>query len=69
MGENEGGAVDLCEDIGDGEGFPGAGDPEQHLCGQTLAETAHKVGDGLGLIPGGLEIRYQFKMIHSSVEA
>src|SRR3989338_3957130 len=50
VGQHEGGAVDLLDDLGHGVGLAGAGDAEQHLVLFGVAETAPQGLDGLGLV-------------------
>ena len=55
MGHDDGGPLDLLDDIGDGEGFTGAGYPQQRLVCQTGLDTIHQPFDCLGLIARWLE--------------
>ncbi len=57
MGHDDGGPLDLLDDIGDGEGFTGAGYPQQRLVCQTGLDTIHQPFDCLGLIARWLERR------------
>jgi hypothetical protein len=53
MGEDEGGALDLLDDLGHGEGFAGAGDAEEDLVFLSGAEAGDELGDGAGLVALG----------------
>jgi hypothetical protein len=51
--EDEGGALDLLDNFGHGEGFAGAGDAEQDLVFVAGAEAGDELGDGAGLVALG----------------
>ena len=44
------------------EGLAGAGGAEQRLARPAVAEALDELGDGLGLIAGGLELAGQLKL-------
>jgi hypothetical protein len=46
VGEHEGGSLDLLDDVGDGEGFAGAGDAEQDLVAVAAMEAFDEFVDG-----------------------
>ncbi len=54
VGEDEGGAVGLLDDLGHGEGLAGAGDAEEDLVLFAGAEALHQLVDGAGLVAAGL---------------
>jgi hypothetical protein len=51
VGQDEGGFLGLLDDVGDGEGFAGAGRAEQGL--EAVAGPLRV--DGVGLVAGGLK--------------
>ena len=51
--EDEGGAVELLDDLGHGEGFAGAGDAEQDLVLVAGVEAGDELADGAGLVSLG----------------
>ena len=53
MGQDEGGAVGLFDDLGHGEGLAGAGDAEQDLVLLAGGEAGDEFFDGAGLISAG----------------
>ena len=53
--ENQRGALQLRDGVGDGEGLAGSGDPEKRLGRSALAQAADQGLDGFGLVAGGLE--------------
>ena len=50
MAQNQGGFLDLLNDIGHSEGLARASDTEQCLCGGTVANALNKLFNGLRLI-------------------
>ena len=54
MREDEGGALDLFDDLGHGEGLAGAGDAEEDLVLFSGGEAGDELGDGAGLVSLGL---------------
>ena len=69
MGQHQGGALDLLDDLGHGKGLAGAGDAQQHLLLQSVLDALRQRVDGLGLIAGGLVFRNDFKFRHSFFSA
>ena len=65
--EDEGGALDLLDDLGHGEGFAGAGDAEQDLILLAGGEAGDEFGDGAGLVALGLVGGGELE-VHSSPE-
>ncbi len=61
VGDDQGGTVCPGDDVGHGEGFPGAGDADKNLVPIIFSHTPGQALDGLGLIPPGLEITDQMK--------
>ncbi len=59
MGQHQGGAAGLFDDLGHGEGFAGAGDAEQDLVFFAVEDAAEKLIDGGGLIAAGSVIDAQ----------
>ena len=55
MGHDDGRPLDLLDDISGGEGFTGAGYPQQRLVCQARVDTIHQPLDCLGLIARWLE--------------
>jgi hypothetical protein len=53
VGDDEGGALDVADDVGHGEGFAGTGDAEESLVLDAFEEAVREFGDGGGLIAGG----------------
>jgi len=51
--EDEGGALDLLDDLGHGEGLAGAGDAEEGLIFFTGGEAGDQLCDGVGLVALG----------------
>ena len=62
--ENEGGAPDFGDDVGDGEGFARAGHAEQHLRFFAGADALGELADGFGLIAHGFVGRGELKCGH-----
>ncbi len=52
--EDEGGALELLDDLGHGEGLAGAGDAEEDLIFFAGVEAGDELGDGAGLVALGL---------------
>jgi hypothetical protein len=52
--EDEGGALQLFDDLGHGEGLAGAGDAEEDLIFFSGVDTGDEFGDGSGLVALGL---------------
>ena len=52
--EDEGGALQLLDDLGHGEGFAGAGDAEEDLVFFAGVDAGDEFGDGSGLVALGL---------------
>ena len=50
VGEDEGGTVELFDDLGHGEGFSGAGDAEENLVFFACVDAGDEFGDGTGLV-------------------
>ena len=50
VGKDEGGTVELLDDLGHGEGLAGAGDAEQHLILLACVDAGDQFADGAGLI-------------------
>ncbi len=53
MAQHQRGAVDLLDDVSDGEGFAGTRHAEQRLGRFAVAQALHELLDGLGLVAGG----------------
>ena len=64
VGQDQRRALDGLNDLGHRIGLAGAGDAQQHLLPQAVAEAAGQLFNGLGLVAGGrirgnnLEIRH-----------
>ncbi len=59
VGDDEGGAVECGDDVGDGEGFSGAGDAEEDVVAVLgVAEALDEGLDGLGLVACGWEWKF-----------
>src|SRR4029079_13766558 len=56
VGHDQGGLLDLGDDIGDGERLAGASRAEQNLVLVAALQALNKLGDGVGLVAGGLEV-------------
>ena len=56
-GQDQGRALHLLHDIGDGKGLTRAGDPKQGLVHQTVGNALFQLANRLGLIPGRLHGR------------
>ena len=54
MGQHQGGAIDLLDDVGHGKGFARAGDAEQHLLIVALQHAVRQLLNGLRLVAGRL---------------
>jgi len=54
--QDQGGALHLLDDVGDGEGLAGAGDAEQRHAGLAVAQALHQLADGGGLVTGGWKL-------------
>ena len=54
VGENEGGALVILDDVRHGEGLAGAGDAQESLFADAGVETSGELGDGLRLIASRL---------------
>src|SRR5580658_2082805 len=54
--QNDGGAIELLDHLGHGEGFSGAGDAEENLVAVSVGEAADEPGDGFGLVAAGLVV-------------
>jgi hypothetical protein len=53
MGQDEGGSLDLLDDVGDGEGLAGAGDTEQCLVFLSRVQSLDELSDGFRLVTCG----------------
>ena len=69
MGEDEGGAVELGDDLGHGEGLAGAGDAEQDLGGFSGVDAGGELADGVGLVALGGVFGVELEIHGLSVEA
>ena len=63
-GQDQGGQIQLLDDVGHGEGLAGAGDPQEHLVGMPRLDAPQQLLDGLGLVALGLKIRNQLKAVN-----
>ena len=54
VGQHQGGTLHRFDDLGHGEGFARAGDPQQGLLVQPGLESGGQLGNGLRLVAGGL---------------
>ncbi len=50
VGDDEGGAAEISDDVGGSERFAGTGDPEEGLVSVPCFKRTREFGDGLGLI-------------------
>ncbi len=66
VGQHQRGALDLLDDLGHGVGLAGAGDAQQDLLPQAVFDALCQGLDGLGLIAGGLILRYHFESRHAT---
>ena len=64
VGQHQGGALDLLDDLGHGKGLAGAGDAQQHLLLQSVLDALRQSCNGLRLVAGGLVFGYDFKFRH-----
>ncbi len=62
VGEDEGGAIGLLDNLGHGEGFSGTGDTEEDLVLVAGFEAAEELVDGGGLIATGLIVAAQLEI-------
>ena len=58
-GEHQGRALHGLDDVGDGEGLAGPGDPEQGLVRKAAREAIHEGGGGRSLVPGRPEVGFE----------
>ena len=56
VSEDDCGAVDLLDQLRDGESFAGAGDAEEHLMAVAVVHTSDELGDGFGLVAARLVV-------------
>ena len=54
--EHDCGAIDLLDQLRDGESLAGAGDAEEHLMAVAVVHTADELGDGFGLVAARLVV-------------
>jgi hypothetical protein len=59
--EDDGGAVDVLDDLGHRECFARTGDAEKHLMALAVGEAADELRDGFGLIAAGLVVAGQLE--------
>ncbi len=64
VGQHQGGALHLLDDLGHGEGLARAGDAQQGLLVQPHLNAVGQGLNGLRLVAGGLIFRYHFKFRH-----
>ena len=67
VGQDQGGTLDLLNDLGHGKGFAGAGHPQKGLFVQSQLHALGQAGDGLGLIPGGSVVADDLKFRHRNL--
>ncbi len=60
------GLVHMPDDIGDGEGFAGAGDAQEGLVPRAGQNTFGQLRNRLRLVPGGFKRRDKFKHLRES---
>ena len=63
-GDDQGGPVDPCHDVGHGVGLAGAGDAQEHLVLGAPVDLLHQISDRFRLIPLWLEFRNELESIH-----
>ena len=70
MGQHQGGALHLLNDLGHGIGLAGTGDAQQDLLIQPCLHARRQLFDGLRLVPGGLVLGMYLEIRHgvSSVQ-
>ena len=64
VGQHQRGPLDLFNDLGHGEGFARAGDPQKSLLVQAHLNAPGQGGNGLRLIAAGGIFRHDFKFRH-----
>ena len=69
VGEDEGGALDVLDEVGHGEGFAGAGHAEQSLLADAGVQAGGELGDGGWLVAGGLVFGDELEFRHSFIIA
>jgi len=61
VGNDQRGRLGFGNNVGDGEGFAAAGDPEQSLLGLAFFETGHQLVYCLGLVAGRFKVGFESK--------
>jgi len=64
VAQDERGLVDVGDDVGDGEGLSRAGDTEQRLGRQALADTVGELADSFGLVARRLVVGGELELVH-----
>ena len=64
VGQHQGGALHLLDDLGHGIGLAGAGDALEHLLTQAVVHALGQGRDGLGLVAGGGVFGMDFELRH-----
>ena len=66
VGQHQRRPLHRLDNLGHGKGLAGAGDPQQNLLFQSVFNALRQLGDGLGLVAGGLILRNHLKIRHSA---
>ncbi len=66
MGHHQRGQLKLLNNVGNGEGFTGAGCAEEHLIVVAFVDAFNNFSDCFGLIAGGLVGGVEFEL-HASI--
>ena len=66
VAQDERGLVDVGDDVGDGEGLSRAGDTEQRLGRQALADTVGELADSFGLVARRLVVGGELELVHNN---
>ena len=64
VGQDQGGTLDLLDDLGHGEGLARSGDAQQRLLVQPHLDTPGQGLNSLGLVPAGLVFRNHLEFCH-----
>ena len=67
MGHHQRRFLDLLDDGGHGEGFPGAGGAQEHLVAPAEVDAFHQFVNGLGLVAHGLirGVKFKWSIVHA----
>ena len=62
MAHDEGRAVELGDDVGNGKGLATAGDTLQHLCPLAIADAFNQLADGFRLVTHGGKVGFEVEV-------